>query len=146
MKIIRLASNECGGFKPPKGHLDTQMFPECEGYPTDRNIARKNRKKKKKASINIEARLDFPIVTHDSNGIWERWKAGKISDEEFVVRMIQVKNANFPGIDNQIVKDGISSEMDILGDNINYPDVAHELNAILSEDAILNFESGANKE
>ena len=45
------SSNECGGFRPPKGHLDTQMFPECEGTPTDRNIAKKHRKHKKKNKI-----------------------------------------------------------------------------------------------
>ena len=45
--INKSASNECGGFRPPKGHLDTQMFPECEGTPTDRNIGKKHRKKQK---------------------------------------------------------------------------------------------------
>jgi len=50
------SSNECGGYRPPKGHMDTQMYPECEGTPTDRNIVkktrekRKDRKKKKKKS------------------------------------------------------------------------------------------------
>jgi hypothetical protein len=60
MKIIKInASNDCGGFKPPKGHLDTQMYPECEGYETDRDIVkkteekRKKNKKKKKASFNL---------------------------------------------------------------------------------------------
>ncbi|HUX61111.1 MAG TPA: hypothetical protein VMV32_07355, partial [Ignavibacteriaceae bacterium] len=64
MKIIKIASNYCGGFKPPKGHLDTQMFPECEGYETDRNIVKKTvekrkkgnkkKKKKKQASFNLK--------------------------------------------------------------------------------------------
>ena len=39
---------DCGGFRPPKGHLDTQMFPECEGTPADRNIVRKTVEKRKK--------------------------------------------------------------------------------------------------
>ena len=42
------SSNECGGFRPPKGHLDTQMYPECEGTPTDRNIVKKTVEKRKK--------------------------------------------------------------------------------------------------
>ena len=48
MKIIRLNSNDCGGFRPPKGHLDTQMYPECEGTETDRNIVTKTQKKRQK--------------------------------------------------------------------------------------------------
>jgi hypothetical protein len=54
MKIVKLTGNDCGGFRPPKGHLDTQMFPECEGTETDRNIVKKtverrNKKHHKKA-------------------------------------------------------------------------------------------------
>ena len=48
MKIIKLSSNDCGGFKSPKGHLDTQMFPECKGYETDRDIVKKTVEKRKK--------------------------------------------------------------------------------------------------
>jgi len=67
MKIISLSSNDCGGFQPPKGHLDTQMFPECAGTECDRDIVKKteekrknDKKKKKKASgdnIVLEAKL-----------------------------------------------------------------------------------------
>jgi len=53
MKITRKNSNDCGGFKPPKGHLDTQMFPECEDTETDRNIVKKNQEKKKKKAFNL---------------------------------------------------------------------------------------------
>ena len=44
------ASNDCGGFKAPKKgkHLDTQMFPECEGTETDRDIVKKTVEKRKK--------------------------------------------------------------------------------------------------
>ncbi len=48
MRIIRLTSNSCGGFKKPKGHLDTQLYPECEGTETDRDIVKKTVEKKKK--------------------------------------------------------------------------------------------------
>lgn len=59
MKITKIeASNDCGGFQPPKGHLDTQLFPECKGCETDRDVVKKtverrkkNKKKKKKASV-----------------------------------------------------------------------------------------------
>lgn len=51
---VRTAA-DCGGFRPPKGHLDTQMFPECAGTPADRDIVKKtreNRKRhKKRASV-----------------------------------------------------------------------------------------------
>jgi hypothetical protein len=48
MRIIRLNSNDCGGFKKPKGHLDTQLYPECEGTETDRDIVKKTEEKRKK--------------------------------------------------------------------------------------------------
>lgn len=39
-----------GGYStgPAKGHLDTQMFPECEGSKFDRNIVKKTVKRRKK--------------------------------------------------------------------------------------------------
>ena len=46
--IKKYASGECGGFKKPEGHLDDQMYPECEGKPGDRDIIKKTREKKKK--------------------------------------------------------------------------------------------------
>ena len=48
MKIFRLTSNDCGGFQKAKGHLDTQMYPECEGTPCDRDVVKLHRKKKQK--------------------------------------------------------------------------------------------------
>jgi len=59
MKIYKIQSN-CGEFQKPKGHLDTQMYPECEGTKADRDIVKKTRekrekdkkKKKKTASVN----------------------------------------------------------------------------------------------
>jgi hypothetical protein len=43
-----MSSNDCGGFKKPKGHLDTQMFPECEGTSCDRNIVKKTVERRKR--------------------------------------------------------------------------------------------------
>ena len=74
MKIISLSSNDCGGFKPPKGHLDTQLYPECEGTECDRDIVKKTvekRKKKKK----VEAKL--------SNS-WEKYNKIGLNDKQLV--------------------------------------------------------------
>ena len=53
MQIFRLASKcgegLCGGYGEPKGHLDTQMFPECANKPGDRDVVKKTRKRKKKS-------------------------------------------------------------------------------------------------
>ena len=46
MKIIRIQSN-CGKYQKPKGHLDTQLYPECKDTPADRDVVKKNRKRKK---------------------------------------------------------------------------------------------------
>ena len=82
MKIVKLSGNDCGGFKPPKGHLDTQMFPECKNTETDRNIVKKTverrKKKQKKASI-ITAKHGDNILN-----FWRSWVGKKINDEGFV--------------------------------------------------------------
>jgi hypothetical protein len=52
MKIFKLQS-KCGGYKKPKGKLDTQLFPECKGTPEDRDVVKKHRKKKQKKSCTI---------------------------------------------------------------------------------------------
>lgn len=39
---------------PPKGEkLDTQLFPDSEGTKFDRDIVKKNRKRKKKSCFNL---------------------------------------------------------------------------------------------
>ena len=64
MKITKIATckncgkskGKCGGFQKAKGHLDTQMYPECEGTPCDRDIVkrtRENREKKNKKSAAV---------------------------------------------------------------------------------------------
>jgi len=48
MRIFKLSAMDCGGFRPAKkdkthsGKMDTQMFPECKGWPS-------YQRKKKKA-------------------------------------------------------------------------------------------------
>lgn len=68
----KLSGNDCGGYRKPKGHLDTQLFPECKGKETDRDVVRKNRKRKKKASSN------------DIERMWMNWKDRLLSNREFV--------------------------------------------------------------
>ena len=52
MKIYRITSDckggLCGGYGKPKGHLDTQMFPECKGKPGDRDVVKKTRERRNK--------------------------------------------------------------------------------------------------
>lgn len=47
MRIFKIQS-ECGGYQKPKGHLDTQLYPECEGTKFDRDVVKKTRLKNKK--------------------------------------------------------------------------------------------------
>ena len=66
MRIIRV-SFDCGGFrmKPKgKGHsgkLDDQVFEECHGTETDRDVVRKNRERRrsKKASVKLAQGTDW---------------------------------------------------------------------------------------
>jgi len=45
---------DCGGFQRPKGHLDTQMFPECEGSKFDRDIVKKTEERKSNSNMKIK--------------------------------------------------------------------------------------------
>lgn len=90
-KIAKKASNNCGGFRPPKGHLDTQMFPECEGTETDRNIVKKTEEKnKKRKKKSVEAKHSNPIA--GETGIWTQWKEGLLDDQEFVQSFMKYKD------------------------------------------------------
>jgi len=42
------ACKKCKKYSKPKGHLDTQLFPECEGTKYDRNIVKKTVERRKK--------------------------------------------------------------------------------------------------
>lgn len=111
MRIVKVNGNDCGGFQEPKGHLDTQMFPECKGTETDRNIVQKTlkrRKHKKNAS-----KMSWPIVSHDAKGIWQKWMNKQLSDKDFVDKMDKLsKITDFPGVpDFPIVKDAIISAL-----------------------------------
>jgi len=111
MKIIKLSSNDCGGFKPPKGHLDTQMFPECDGTECDRNIVKKtvekrknkNKKKNKKASHSSgfckTSLHSYPVESEGGKkGIWERWMSKDLDDAAFVRSMLDLVQMGFHAI------------------------------------------------
>ena len=147
MKIwkIKESSNYCGGFKPPKGHLDTQMYPECEGYETDRNIVKKTverrkkqqkKKRKKKASIQLESKHGFPVVQtspRQPKGVWEKWINGEIGDSEFVNLMMQIKATGFSGVSKDPrIRNGIKQALDDFAENKNYSETAKRIGALLS--------------
>jgi len=147
MRIVKLDSNECGGFRPPKGHMDTQMYPECKGWPTDRDIVKKTeekikKKKKKKSSTNEqsketkEAKHSWPIMRgkeHENEGIWEKWLNGKIDDKEFVDRMKQVITMGFTGLTKDpMVRDGIVSTLRAFDNTGDYSDTARSLSGWLA--------------
>jgi hypothetical protein len=59
IKKIVATCIDCGGFKPPKkgDKLDTQLFPECKDTPCDRDVVKKNRKRKKSSCFNLKTYL-----------------------------------------------------------------------------------------
>lgn len=99
MKMVKINSNDCGGFRPPKGHLDTQMFPECEPYETNRNVVKKTVERRHKKKNKHAAQISWPLVTHDAKGLLERWKNRSLNDKDFVDKMDKLsKIPGFPGV------------------------------------------------
>jgi hypothetical protein len=151
MKIIRMTGNDCGGFKPPKGHLDTQMFPECEGKETDRNIVRKTverRKKKKKQASIITAKHGYPIIqekTNQSKGIWDQWKDGEINDKKFVGLISELSNLGFSGVSKDpMIRKGILNALSNFRRNKDYAEAAKSISAFLSMGEHVSEEHFAN--
>ena len=144
MKITKITSNYCGGFKPPKGHLDTQMFPECENFETDRNIVRKTverrkkgKKKTKKASIQVEAKHGEPISGEE--GIWTQWKSGIISDETFVDTLLKYKKAYEAFIaDNSMIKWELNKVLSNYRQNHDASSDAKHISVLLSYEDVAN--------
>jgi len=149
MKIVRISSkselqaesgNDCGGFRPPKGHLDTQTFPECEGYETDRNIVKKTverrRKRKKMASMNIQSKHSYPIVQENPNqskGIWERWQSGAMSDRQFVGAIASLIHSGMTGISKDpSVRRGIFRAIETYKKSGDIAEAARSISAFLS--------------
>lgn len=131
------AGNDCGGFRPPKGHLDTQLFPECENTETDRNIVKKTveRRKKKKANI-ITAKHGFPIIQENENqpwGIWDQWKNGVLDDRRFVDLIKQLSQLGFTGISKDpYVRKGIMNALKSFNETRDYAEAARSIGSFLS--------------
>ena len=142
------ASNDCGGFRPPKGHLDTQMYPECKGTETDRNIVkktvekRKNKKNKKKASKEVLAKHGWPIVrekSHQKEGIWEQWINNRIDDKKFVMLMNQLHKMNYPGVSlDPNVRRAITISLQNVSQNKDYENAASNISAALATGKMVN--------
>jgi len=108
MKIFKIeSSNECGGFRPPKGHLDTQLYPECKGFPTDRDIVKKttdkrrNKKRKKKASMDNFAKHSWPFMRErecQNKGFYDLYMNGEIGPKEFVNKVMLAQKQKYPGL------------------------------------------------
>jgi len=138
VKIIKLNGNDCGGFKPPKGHMDSQMFPECEGKETDRDIVKKTverRKKHKKTASIIEAKHTYPMVSEKGRpkGIWEQWKEGIIDNRKFVEMVKQMSHMGFQGISKDpTVRRGIMSALMNFNKTRDYSETARAIGSFLS--------------
>ena len=118
MQIFRIAS-KCGGYRKPKGKMDSQMYPECAGTPEDRDVVKKNRKKKKKhasaymalvhklAKIGAELqKLTKTAQTQQDQYLEQRIQdvqeglrtllglkyKGLISDRQYNIQLINIKN------------------------------------------------------
>lgn len=98
MKIVKLSGNDCGGFTGPKKgkHLDTQMFPECEGTETDRNIVTKTVKRRKKRSVSFNLK-EYKIakwgkeVKITNPGKWEGYSEEELRSKRDAARKRQDK-------------------------------------------------------
>lgn len=143
MKIIRDAANECGGFRPPSGHLDTQLYPECKGYPTDRDVVKKTvekRKKSKKKASNdaktVEAKHGWPVVVEEGSfgkSEWQKWQDGEIGDQEFVEWVLMLKISGFPGLSKDpSVRNGIKKALEEASETEDYATAAQKISAWLS--------------
>lgn len=102
MRIIRLSDN----YGKPKGHLDTQLFPECKGTKKDRDVVKKYRRRKKKKSM-VTAKHSWPIVgQHGDTGLLLDYKNGKISNKDFVKKLVYLVENGFIGVtDNDIIRE-----------------------------------------
>ena len=134
MRIYKITGNDCGGFQKPKGHLDTQMFPECKGTETDRNIVQKTIKRRKKHNKKQAATISWPLVTHDAKGVFERWKNKLLSDKEFVKKMDKLSEiSGFPGVpDFPLIRDIIESSLQLYRRDGDAQTAAHSIGNALS--------------
>jgi len=131
MKIIKVADYCDGDFGEAKGHLDSQVFP-CKKDPS---VEARKRRKKKKASIELEAVHSFPIVRNEGAlGVWEKWKNKSMSDADFVRLMKHiVSQQGSAGISKDpSVRRGIIMALQEVHITKNYAQAAEKISAFLS--------------
>jgi len=116
------ASNDCGGYQPPKGHLDTQLYPECKDTPCDRDIVKKTRKRRKnnKKAFNLfHHRLFKNAISDNGNNkmpgrglpvVATRGALEKFEYNEIQQAMKKFFNADF----GDICEEDLSSNMEAL--------------------------------
>ena len=141
--MTKECSNNCGGFEAPKGHLDTQLFPECKDTETDRDIVKKNRKHKKK----VHAKYEFPIVSGEhGTGIWDAWLNKQLSDKEFVGEFIKHIKYYAQAISRDpTVRNGIAKAINEFAVNKNYTETAKKISSFLSMGKDVSEDSFARK-
>ena len=144
MKITRQESNDCGGFRPPKGHLDTQMFPECAGKETDRNIVKKTVERRKKGKVKtragqsgkviIVAAHSWPIESEGNKvGLWQGWMDKKIDDRKFVLLMKSLVEIGWTGVTKDpTVRNGIATAIRKGLETGDFKDAAARISSWLS--------------
>lgn len=108
---IKNVSNDCGGFQKPKGHLDTQMFPECEGTPCDRNIVKKTvEKRNKKSKKGIKKAFNLKQL----------WLEKKAELSENIVPVEQILGTHPEGNADQIDKEMHSKGYFLFRENYHF--------------------------
>lgn len=115
MKITKLAKPGEIMPQPPKdpnsGKMDSQIFIGKED-PQKACRKKKQVKKKKKASV-IEARMGFPLETHDERGFWDKRKRGELGDLELIESIQIVKNANWAGVERDEIKNDLDTALQV---------------------------------
>ena len=124
--------------QPPKdpnsGKMDSQIFIGKE----DPQHASKKKRKKKKASAIKEAKMGFPVATHDKTGFWDKRKRGELSDLDLIQKIMVVKNANWAGIDRQETKQDLDVALDIFQRDKNVESACQLIEQALMRDASLD--------
>lgn len=121
VKTIKLSSNDCGGFKPPKGHLDTQMFPECKDTECDRDIVKKTVEKRKNRNKKASHSITLAQETIDDEDSHQRFSFGETPEEIIKERVtkqtpggysMHIKNQNEWSVIAKAVNQGIDSHLE----------------------------------
>ena len=143
IKIIKVAKpGEIMG-QPPKnpnsGKMDSQIFIGKEDPQHAFEKRKKDKKKKKKVSLNTnvkEAKHGWPMIhinpDQSAQGIWEKWKSGKMDTKAFVDFMVKMKDMDYPGLTgDEMVREGINKVIESFKMLRDYEDTARALSGWL---------------